>query len=70
MMIEITRERALKTLAYYAVLSAMIIFGAMAVRWYMPGSTAVVIVAMIGYMAVVAIAMYFPARRWVEGEQR
>ena len=69
-MIEITRERVLKTLAYHAVLCAMIIFGGMAVLSYTPGPEAAAIVAMIGYAVVVAIAMYFPARRWVEGEKR
>lgn len=65
--VTVTRERALKILAYHAVLCAMLIFGGRAVLSHTPGPEAAAIVAMIGYAVVVAIAMYFPARRWVEG---
>ena len=48
----------------------MLIIGCRAVLSYTPGPMALAIAAMIGYAVVVAIAVYFPARRWVEGTDR
>ncbi len=60
-----TRERLLKNLVFNLVLSATIIFGGMTVLWYMPGPEATAFVIMLAYVAVVGIAGYFVAQRWM-----